>query len=49
MYIVGLNFIVILFSNDKNFLNKVRVCKIIVFDRFVSILEKKSFIKEKKV
>lgn len=48
MYIVGLNSTVILLSNDKNLLNKARVCKITAFDRFVSISEKKSFIKEKK-
>lgn len=48
MYIVGLNSTVILLSNDKNLLNKARVCKITAFDRFVSISEKKSFMKEKK-
>lgn len=47
MYIVGLNSTVILLSNDKNLLNKARVCKITTFDRFVSISEKKSFMKEK--
>lgn len=43
MYIVGLNSTVILLSNDKNLLNKARVCKITAFDRFVSISENKSF------
>lgn len=43
MYIVGLNSTVILLSNDKNLLNKARVCKITAFDRFVSISENKRF------
>lgn len=43
MFIVGLNSTVILLSNDKNLLNKARVCKITAFDRFVSISENKRF------